>query len=86
MPGSTRGCAWAGGTEMAQRPGVVRRSLMLGTLGRLLRHRAFLIGAVLFGAMVLMAVLAPWLGSGDPNKMAVRFRFQPPPGVAVIRP
>ena len=57
---------------------VVRRSLMLGTLGRLLRHRAFVIGAVLFGAMVLMAVLAPWLGSGDPNKMAVRFRFQPP--------
>jgi hypothetical protein len=34
---------------------VVRRSLMLGTLGRLLRHRAFVIGAVLFGAMVLMA-------------------------------
>ncbi|MBP6850095.1 MAG: ABC transporter permease [Rhodoferax sp.] len=52
--------------------------MMLGTLGRLLRHRAFVIGAVLFGAMVLMAVLAPWLGSGDPNKMAVRFRFQPP--------
>lgn len=78
MPGSTRACAWAGGTEMARQQGVVRRSLMLGTLGRLLRHRAFVIGVVLFGAMVLMAVLAPWLGSGDPNKMAVRFRFQPP--------
>jgi peptide/nickel transport system permease protein len=32
----------------------------------------------LFGAMVLLAILAPWLGTGDPNKMAVRFRFQPP--------
>ena len=49
-----------------------------GTLGRLLRHRSFVIGAVLFGAMLLLALLAPWLGSGDPNKMAVRLRFRPP--------
>lgn len=63
---------------MGARNGVVRRSLAFGTLGRLLRHRAFVIGAVLFGAMVLMAVLAPLLGAGDPNKLAVRFRFQPP--------
>jgi peptide/nickel transport system permease protein len=63
---------------MTASSGVVRRSLALGTLTRLLRHRAFVIGAVLFGAMVLMAVLAPLLGVGDPNKMAVRFRFQPP--------
>ncbi len=78
MPGSTPACAWAGSIEVAGRTGVVRRSLALGTLGRLLRHRTFVIGALLFGAMVLMAVLAPWLGSGDPNKLAVRFRFQPP--------
>ena len=58
--------------------GAVRDSLRKGTLGRLLRHRAFVIGAVLFGTMVLLAVLAPWLGSGDPNKLAVRFRFRPP--------
>ncbi len=80
MPGSIRGCAWVGGTDVA-RPsgiGVVRRSLALGTFRRLLRHRAFVIGAVLLGAMVLMALLAPWLGTGDPNKMAVRMRFQPP--------
>ena len=48
------------------------------TLRRLLRHRAFVIGAVLFGAVVLMAVFAPWLAPGDPNKMAVRMRFQAP--------
>ena len=52
--------------------------MALSTLIRLLRHRAFLIGLLLFGAMVAIAVLAPWLGIADPNKMAVRFRFHPP--------
>jgi len=68
------------GTEVAQPAAkrVVRRSLAWGTLARLLRHRAFVIGAVLLGFMVLLALLAPWLGSGDPNKLAVRMRFQPP--------
>ena len=74
MPGSTRACASVGHADMAG----LRASLRRGTLGRLLRHRAFVIGAVLFGVMVLLAVLAPWLGSGDPNKLAVRFRFRPP--------
>ncbi len=78
MPGLIRVCVWTGGADVAVSSGVVRRSLAFGTLKRLLRHRAFVIGAVLFGAMVLMAVLAPLLGVGDPNKMAVRFRFQPP--------
>lgn len=57
---------------------VLRRSLVMGTLARLLRHRAFVIGAVLLGAMMLLALMAPWLGIGDPNKLAVRMRFQPP--------
>ena len=47
-------------------------------LRRLLRHRAFVIGLVLFAAVVLMALLAPWLAPSDPNKMAVRMRFKPP--------
>ena len=74
MPGLTRVCGSAGHAEM----GSLRESLARGTLGRLLRHRAFMIGAVLFGTMVLLALLAPWLGSGDPNKLAVRMRFKPP--------
>ncbi len=49
-----------------------------GTLRRLLKHRAFVIGLVLFAAVVLMALFAPWLAPSDPNKMAVRMRFKPP--------
>ena len=73
MPGLTRACGWAGYVEMAG----LRQFLGRGTLGRLLRHRSFVIGAVLFGAMLLLALLAPWLGSGDPNKMAERLVRQP---------
>jgi peptide/nickel transport system permease protein len=49
-------------------------------LSRLLASRAFLIGAILFGAMLLVAILAPLLATVDPNRMAVRFRFRPPSG------
>ena len=45
---------------------------------RLLRHRSFTIGAVLFGLVLLVAVVAPLLGLAEPNKLAVRLRFQPP--------
>jgi peptide/nickel transport system permease protein len=45
---------------------------------RLLRHRSFVIGAVLFGLVLLVALLAPLLGLPEPNKLAVRMRFQPP--------
>lgn len=45
---------------------------------RLLRHRSFTIGAVLFGLVLLLAVVAPLLGLAEPNKLAVRMRFQPP--------
>lgn len=48
------------------------------TLRRLLRHRSFVIGAVLFGAVLLFALFAPVVAPTDPNRMAVRFRFQPP--------
>jgi peptide/nickel transport system permease protein len=47
-------------------------------LGRLLRHRSFVVGAVLFGSMLLLALLGPHLGLPEPNKLAVRMRFQPP--------
>jgi hypothetical protein len=51
----------------------------MGTLKRLLRHRAFVIGAVLFGAMVLMAVLAPLLGVAIPTKWLYALGFNPLP-------
>jgi peptide/nickel transport system permease protein len=47
-------------------------------LSRLLASRAFVLGAVLFGAMLLIAILAPLLAPVDPNRLAVRARFRPP--------
>jgi peptide/nickel transport system permease protein len=48
------------------------------TLRRLLLHRLFVTGLVLFGMIVLAAVLAPWIAPVDPDRLAMRFRFLPP--------
>jgi peptide/nickel transport system permease protein len=48
------------------------------TLRRLLLHRLFVTGLVLFGIVVLAAVLAPWIAPVDPDRLAMRFRFLPP--------
>jgi peptide/nickel transport system permease protein len=48
------------------------------TLRRLLRHRSFVIGLMLFGIIAAAAVLAPLIAPGDPNKLAMRFKFLPP--------
>lgn len=56
----------------------LRRALRSRTMRRLLRNRAFVAGALLLTLVVLATALAPWLSPGDPNRMAVRFRFQPP--------
>jgi peptide/nickel transport system permease protein len=48
------------------------------TLRRLLHHRLFLTGLVLFGIVLLAALLAPWIAPVDPNRLAMRFRFLPP--------
>ena len=45
---------------------------------RLLRHKAFIVGALLFAVIAFVAIFAGWLTSADPNRMAVRFRFRPP--------
>jgi peptide/nickel transport system permease protein len=55
----------------APRPGAL-------LLRRLLASRSFVIGALLFGAVLTIAVLAPFIAPGDPNRLAVRFRFRPP--------
>jgi peptide/nickel transport system permease protein len=48
------------------------------TLRRLLHHRLFMLGFVLFGIVLVVAILAPWIAPVDPNKLAMRYRFQPP--------
>src|SRR4051794_41542384 len=53
-----------------------RRSL--GILRRLLHHRLFLLGAILFGIILVAAVLAPVIAPLDPNKLSMRNKFQPP--------
>jgi peptide/nickel transport system permease protein len=55
-----------------------RRLARWPTLRRLLRHRAFVIGAILFGIVLTVALLAPWIATADPTKLAMRSRFQPP--------
>lgn len=48
------------------------------TLRRLLHHRMFVTGLVLFGIIALAAILAPWIAPVDPDRLAMRFRFLPP--------
>lgn len=47
------------------------------TLRRLLHHRLFVTGTLLFAVILVVAVLAPWI-AGDPNKLAMRQKFLPP--------
>ena len=48
------------------------------TIRRLLHHRLFVLGALLFGAILIVAILAPWIAPLDPNKLSMRNKFQPP--------
>ena len=48
------------------------------TLRRLLRHRLFVTGLILFGFIVVVAILAPVIAPTDPNKLAMRYKFLPP--------
>ncbi|MBS0559041.1 MAG: ABC transporter permease [Proteobacteria bacterium] len=55
-----------------------RQSPFAVALRRLVRHRMFVTGLCLFGVIVVAAVLAPWIAGVDPNKLAMRQKFQPP--------
>jgi peptide/nickel transport system permease protein len=55
-----------------------RRGPAMQTLVRLLHHRMFVSGLILFGIIVLAGVLAPWIAGSDPNHLVMRQRFQPP--------
>ena len=48
------------------------------TFRRLIRHRSFMIGLVLFGFVLALAVFAWWIAPNDPNRTAIRLRFRPP--------
>ena len=47
-------------------------------LRRLLKHKAFMVGAILFVVVAFVAIFAGVLTDADPNRMAVRFRSRPP--------
>jgi peptide/nickel transport system permease protein len=59
-------------------PAERHRGPAMATLLRLLHHRMFVSGLVLFGIILLAAVLAPWIAGSDPNHLVMRQRFQPP--------
>ena len=48
------------------------------TFRRLIRHRSFMIGAVMFASVLALALLAWWIAPNDPNRTAIRMRFKPP--------
>lgn len=50
----------------------------LAALRRLLRHRLFLTGLVLFGVIAIAAIFAPWLTTANPNRLVMRAKFTPP--------
>jgi peptide/nickel transport system permease protein len=55
-----------------------RRRRRFPMLRRLLRHRAFLVGSILFAVVLAVAALAPWIAPVDPTKLQMRMRFLPP--------
>jgi peptide/nickel transport system permease protein len=48
------------------------------TIKRLLRHRLFMTGLVLFLIIAMTAILAPWITEVDPNRLSMRNKFKPP--------
>jgi peptide/nickel transport system permease protein len=55
-----------------------RRSPVWTTTRRLLHHRLFVLGCVLFGIVLLVAILAPLIAPVDPDKLSMRNKFLPP--------
>jgi peptide/nickel transport system permease protein len=55
-----------------------RASPFWATMRRLLHHRLFVLGCVLFGIVLLVAILAPLITRVDPNKLSMRAKFRPP--------
>ncbi len=54
------------------------------TLKRLLRHRLFMTGLVLFGIIAVIAAAAPWITAVDPQRLSMRNKFLPPDGTWIF--
>ena len=61
---------------VARAPGAAGR--VWGTFRRLLHHRLVVLGCVLFGVILLVALLAPVIAPVDPNKLSMRNKFHAP--------
>jgi peptide/nickel transport system permease protein len=48
------------------------------TFRRLIRHRAFMVGLILFGFVLILALFAGWIAPNDPNRTQIRIRFRAP--------
>jgi peptide/nickel transport system permease protein len=55
-----------------------RASPFRTAMRRLLHHRLFILGCVLFGIVLFVAIAAPLIARVDPNKLAMRSKFRPP--------
>ena len=55
-----------------------RQHPLRATLSRLMHHRLFVLGLVLSGAVLIVAILAPWITSVDPYRLSMRNKFKPP--------
>lgn len=59
-------------------PRAARLMAMKQSLKRLFMHRSFLVGAILFGTIVFMAIFADLIAPYDPNKNNYRALLMPP--------
>lgn len=48
------------------------------TIRRLLHHRLFVTGLILFGIIAVIAIAAPFITDVDPNRLSMRNRFKAP--------
>lgn len=55
-----------------------RRRRKRGLLGRLLRHRLFVTGTVLFLTVLVLACLADLIVTADPERLSIRNKLKPP--------
>src|SRR6476469_3486763 len=79
MPGSIRASAMsAADTALAPPPARLSLGRRFPTLRRLLRHRGFVIGLVISGLVLAVAIFAPSIIDADPVKLSMRTRFRPP--------
>jgi peptide/nickel transport system permease protein len=67
-----------GATFLAEPEEPARRHPAALALQRLLHHRLFVTGLLLFGIIAVAAALAPWIAPVDPNKLSMRQTFRPP--------